>query len=262
MKQFQGLRSMRYQQVYNASLFTNLGSEFIYVTTIWFSLSPNGIGSQPSADPWTITNMQINLSTTSRSADGLSAILSDNVGTDDMVVLGPTNYNFPGGFPGDRQVIFLSTPFRYNPAIGNLLVDVRIFNGAGPLDTHNPAPSFTAYDSPSDEISRVWSTNVASTVADGIDTVGLLSLIQLDPIPSLNAYTSFFGTPTNYIAIEWPTQPTVFVLQSTHDMFNPSGWQDVNTSGVFSNEFFQRYYFPAQSAGSGQFYRLVWPGGQ
>src|SRR5437868_6418271 len=52
---------LRYQQVFNASLFTNVNPNLIYVTTLYVFLAP----SARSAAPWTITNMQINLSATS-----------------------------------------------------------------------------------------------------------------------------------------------------------------------------------------------------
>src|ERR1044071_11828 len=62
--------TMRYQQVYNRSLFTNINPDSIYLTILNF-------GFLSSAAGYTL-KMQINLSTTSKSADGLSAVFSDN----------------------------------------------------------------------------------------------------------------------------------------------------------------------------------------
>src|SRR5262249_50460401 len=64
--------TMRYQQVYNASLFTNLDPGLIYVTTLTFS--PD-ITEKPFLG-WTIPEMQINLSTTPKTADTLSLVFA------------------------------------------------------------------------------------------------------------------------------------------------------------------------------------------
>jgi hypothetical protein len=245
---------MRYQQVYNSSLFTNASYGSIYVTTL-------GFGSEYPGPPpldWIVPSMQINLSTTSKTADNLSLVFAENVGMDDTIVLTPTSYYFPG----NSDTILFNRPFRYTPPLGNLLLDVRIFDGSGdPFPPSDPFPQMQAFNSPTDEVSRVWSTNVNATVASGGDTIGLETLIQLSPIPSLRAYTSYFGTTTNWVAIEWPTQPTTFVLQRSVSVATNPSWQTVSSAGVFSNASFQRYYFPAASAGAAGFYRLVWPSG-
>ena len=123
--------NMRYQQVYNSSLFTNfttLDPSLVYVTslTLYF---PDAGGSVAG---WTAPKMQIDLSTTTNSADKLNSTFSKNVGQDDQVVFGPGSFAFPGSGP-DNWVEF-SRPFRYDPKLGNLLMDVRIFDGSGLAD--------------------------------------------------------------------------------------------------------------------------------
>jgi len=248
--------TIRYQQVYNQSLFTNLYPSLIYVTSLSFTLTSTQRTTAISA--WTIPKMQVNLSTTSKTTDHLSSIFAENVGPDDAVVIGPGSYGFPGSVGADFQVLFFNKPFRYNPAIGNLLLDVRIMDGSGPLDTSNPSPQFMALNSPTDECSRVWATNVSSTTASGIDSVGLATVVQISPVPSLRIYT-YIDNSTNYIALEWPTQPLTFVLQRSLDRVL---WQNTSLTGVFSNSTFQRLWFPASSAGAGAYYRLIWPGGR
>src|ERR1051325_4313452 len=89
----------------------------------------------------TIANIQINLSTTARNPDGLNSIFANNVGFDDTIVFsGALNISSqflgPPTGPKDFDIrIPLSTPFLYNPAAGNLLVDIRNFSGssASPL---------------------------------------------------------------------------------------------------------------------------------
>ena len=236
--------SLRYQQVYNASVFTNVDAEFVYITAFGFRVEPGQF-------PWTVTNMQINLSTTLRSADNLSTNFAENVGTDDAVVFGPERHDFPGW--GAFQIL-LETPFRYDPSMGNLLLDIRIFNGSGPFDGN--MPQLDAQSSPTDECSRVWATNVTDAVATGVDTTGLAGGIQLSSVPSLVIYTSTFNTPTNYVAIEWPSQPSVFQLQQSATLGSGAIWRTVTNATA------PRYYFPLESAGSGAVSRLIWESGQ
>jgi hypothetical protein len=245
--------TVRYQQVYNQSLFTNLDPRLIYLTSLSFSLTSTQL---TSISAWAIPKMQVNLSTTSKTADHLSPVFSQNVGPDDTIVIGPGSYGFPGS-PAP-QVLLFGRPFRYNPALGNLLLDVRILDGSGPLDPVNSSPQLFALRSATDECSRVWSTNINATTADGVDTIALLTTIQMSPVPSLQIYTSYFGSSTDYIAVQWPSQPSTFILQRSLDRV---AWQNAPLTGVFSNETFQGIYFPLSSAGAGAFYRLIWPGG-
>lgn len=256
-----GFSSMRYQQIYNASLFTNVGSDFIYITTLTFHFQLTPVYGRGAA-PWTVTNIQINLSTCTNGADGLNPVFANNVGSDNTVVFGPKSHTFSGGLSGDTQVIPFDRPFHYKPPLGDLLVDIRVFNASGPVNYNFAVPSFDAYASPTDEVSRVWATNVTALSANGSDTTGLLTAIQFSPIPALRIYTSFFGTSTNWVAIEWPTQPTVFVLESSSLSGGSVSWQLLTNAGSGPSAFFQRYYFPVDSTTNSRFYRLVWPSGQ
>ena len=55
-------------------------------------------------------------------------VFSENVGDDDLIVLGPTSYELLGSLGFDVGIGF-DHPFFYNPASGNLLLDFRIFLG-------------------------------------------------------------------------------------------------------------------------------------
>ncbi len=256
--------TMRYQQVYDRSLFTNVDARFIYVSTVAFFI----YGTNHGVYSWTIPSMQVNISTTPRSADSLSRVFSENVGTDDTIVLGPRSFTFS---PPDwyRQVISFDRPFRYNPESGNLLMDVRIFDGSGPHANPfpwDPIPSLWGYNSPTDEVARVWSTNVTAVSADGSDTIGLLTLIQLSAVPSLRAefYPSYAGgSLTNIIKISWPSDPTTFVLQATDRLGANARWHDATNQvfGIPGGDSERAIEIPASSAGPAQFFRLVWPGG-
>jgi hypothetical protein len=255
-----GTNTVRYQQIYAASEFSNAtnggwiyqlnfrdDSERPYDTYVGFNA--------------TLTNVEIRLSTTSRTPDGLSPVFSENVGIDQTLVF--SNFlamssawqAFQQPQPWDIEVQ-LSTAFWYNPAAGNLLMDLQIREGT---DVRDFIPPFDAVDMSGDSVSRVYATSVDAT-SGTTDTVGLVTLITLAPIPSLRAYTSNFGTSTNYIAIRWPTHPTIFVLQSSTSLGPNAFWQTLPNVGG-SNQVFQEYHIPVSSAGSNAFYRLVWRSG-
>jgi hypothetical protein len=234
---------------------------FIYVTTLAFFTAYLAIPPQFGVGSWTVTNMQINLSTTPKNASTLSTNFAQNVGPDDTIVFGPRSLFFAGG-NYISELILLDRPFRYDLRRGNLLLDVRIFVETGGADPPSNTAEMDAYSSPTDETARVWAYDVNATSANGSDTTGLFTVLQFSPVPTLTNYTSTFGTPTNFIVIDWPTQPTVFVLQRSARIGTNALWETLTNAGTGPNASLQRYFFPANSSGSQGFYRLVWPGGQ
>jgi hypothetical protein len=242
--------TMRYQQVCAASLFTKVDPTMIYVTSLTFWPNvPTGYCMD-----WTVPNMQINLSTTSNHVDGLSQVFQENVGADDTAVFGPAAWRFNGS---DRTRIPFDRPFQYDPSKGHLLIDVRVFDGSGQFNAGDATAATWAYNSPTDEVSRVWATNVTALSADGADTVGLHTLIQLSPVPSLSIQMSTLGTPTNYIILKWPTQPTGFDLHRSTRLGSNASWLPVINVLVYSNEAYHTYEFPAPSNQGNGFYRLI-----
>src|SRR5690349_17663570 len=105
----------RFQQVYSSSTFDILnGVGGGTILEISFRVDAS-LGHPFDA---TIPYFQLNLSTTSRSVDGLSSLFDENVGLDDTVVISPgelrINSNGGGGFTSFDIGFFLSTPFEYN----------------------------------------------------------------------------------------------------------------------------------------------------
>jgi hypothetical protein len=120
-----------YQQVYASSLFpspvTITGLEF-YDT------------QSPNSPSWLATgDMSISLSSTPAGPDSLSSTLSSNIGGDNTLVFSG-NLSQPWA-SGDTLVIGLMNPFLYDPAAGNLLMDVNV---AGML------ADFSVMDAPDD----------------------------------------------------------------------------------------------------------------
>lgn len=260
--QQQNLTSIRYQQVYNAvPIFTNITPQVIYVSDLVFYISYTCQG----ASGWTMTNLQVNLSTTSRSAGTLSAVFSENVGADETTVLGPTNYTIPYTPNGERFDLFLDKPFIYIPARGNLLLDIRI-SGAGPFDHY--LPSMEAYSPPNGASnggsSRAWAADVRSTTATLVDNNSLSTAIAMFPIPSLTVqyypYSAMYQA-TNLILLTWPPQPSIFKLQQAFTFGSHVVWRDA-TNEIFAGNLYGNFAkIIAPAAGPMGFFRLVWSNG-
>ena len=170
-----GLPSQRYQQVYAASQFGGGG----LITQIVFRPDA-GAGHAFTS---TLPDMQIDLSTTSAPDDGLSTTFANNVGADDTVVFARGALTLSSAFTGPPSgpkdfdiIITLTTPFLYNPALGNLLLDVRNF-GAG------STCSFDAVNTPGDGVSRVFSTTSVNDTTGSTDSLGLVTGFNIVPEP-------------------------------------------------------------------------------
>src|SRR5436190_6475389 len=119
---------VRCQQVYNAPSFSAVPVGGAFITAIFFRGD-----CSPCWVPF-VTNLQVNLSITSKAADQLSALFAENTGQDETVVTHATNYIPTGhwGLPtcptpsGFGNPINLDVPFYYDPARGNLLLELRV----------------------------------------------------------------------------------------------------------------------------------------
>jgi PEP-CTERM motif len=122
--------SNEYQQVYTSGQFsgpiTITGLEF-------FNTQFNSGATTTGTGTWTFS-----LSTTGADWNTLSATFGSNIGADNTEVFSGDLFQ-PWSF-GDTLVINLTTPFTYNPADGNLLLDVVASssdpNGAIYFDTN------------------------------------------------------------------------------------------------------------------------------
>jgi hypothetical protein len=152
----------------------------------------------------------------------------------------------------DGEHIALSTNFWYDPRAGNLLLDVRLYQGIAPP----PIPPFDAVDVAGDSVSRVWADSVSAT-SGTTDTTGLVTFFAMAPPPTLQTYI----TTTNYMAIRWFAQPSGFVLQQSSSLGSVAVWQSLPGAGG-TNPSGKEYLVPITSAGTGVFFRLAIPGGR
>lgn len=152
------LTSQRYQQAYAASLFAGYDGP---LTITGIAFRPDAVwGGAFSA---TMADIQINLSTTPRALSELTGVFADNLGSDDTIVVGrgslalSSGFTGPAGGPKDFDIqIDLATPFTYDPAAGNLLLDVRNLGGVA-----GDAPSQMVFDAEwfTSDIWRAWTSN-------------------------------------------------------------------------------------------------------
>lgn len=152
---------LRSQQVYEASQFAGFDGPLL-LTRIAFR--PDAADGAPHA--WEVPEVRINLSTTQRAADGLSTTFADNLGSDDTEVyrgalsLATADLAGPGGTRVFDILITFAVPFLYDPARGNLLLDIRSFGDSDVV-------SYDAHNLSGDAISRVFGElDAASGIAD------------------------------------------------------------------------------------------------
>ena len=250
-----GLTSARYQQVYGASQFSAISSNGALITQIFFRLDCVRKFGVARA-----TNVQINLSTTLKAPDNLSPVFAENIGADDTVVSGPGEVPLPGPFefgcpiPFDNGIV-LSTPFFYSPSRGNLLLDVRNFSAGSYFPPpEDPPLKMDAANIPGDSVSRVYAESVTATNATRVDTTGLVTRFEFQPIPQLT-----IDPNANSAVITWPAEPSVFVLQSSESLA-PAAWQTM-TNGIGGDTMIRSFTVSQASSGPNQFFRLVWESG-
>jgi len=169
---------IRYQQVFDARQFVRLNPGGGLINRIAFRGHGPGV-------PFTATvpQLQVNLSTTSKPPDGLSSTFANNVGSDDAQVFsGPlqTAVTFTGDATNFEVVVNFTTPFFYNPAKGNLLLDIR--NSQGAVEVPSNDQELDGTSTSGDSVSRVYNYgDVAATTAgqtggvDEKDTYGLIT---------------------------------------------------------------------------------------
>jgi hypothetical protein len=142
---------VRFMQLIDSSEFSSLPGPVLITS---FAFRPDA--SQPGPASFVSQSNQIFLSTTSRTAATLSPVFADNIGPDQTLalVLGATdifstaNLSGPGNTRQFDIRFPLTTPFRYDPRAGNLLIDFHVTGGASMVsgqfvnvDEYNAAPS-------------------------------------------------------------------------------------------------------------------------
>jgi len=173
--------SFRMQMVFDASQFAGLGGGPGISNSVYgIAFRPDGASTFDVL--YGFGGASVTLSTTLKGPDNLSPVFADNVGADAVTIYNGA-ISFGGGYIPDSnpqpfgQTIPATTPFYYDPARGNLLVDIRAGSGQvlfpGALDAQ-----FVG----SDGVSRVCA-NTAGATAGTPDTLGLVTRFNIAVIP-------------------------------------------------------------------------------
>jgi PEP-CTERM motif len=172
-------QSYNYEQVYSSSAFSGALS----IASIEWSFFPRAGGSS------TVLNgdYEIFLSTTSAAVNGLSSDLSANLGADNSLFF---NGNLGGVDSNPSFTVTGISPFLYDPALGNLLIDIIVnnqdavfnFTGNGYLNS----------DSFGSVTSRAF-VRGAGTTAEHADSSGLVT--------TFNSGTTTVPEPTSLLLI-------------------------------------------------------------
>jgi hypothetical protein len=174
------LSSQRYQQVHWANDFTAISGPH-RITEIRFRLNAT-TSNLPFVQ--TVDHLLLRFSTTPAMPDQLSTVFASNVGPDETVVYsGAAMYSSastaapPGPMPFDISIVF-QNPFTYDPAQGNLLMDV--IREGGPISR-----TFDAHTATGDGVSRMCTNGTvpsSSPTATTSSSLGLVVMFIMEPV--------------------------------------------------------------------------------
>lgn len=241
----------RYQQVYDASQFSAVPLGGGYIVEILFRADCSHCNGN-----CTESNMVANLSTTAKGPDQLSAVFDENLGTNNTRVFGPGQFLADDGcgFPCEssnprafEDPINLGAPFFYDPAKGNLLMELWLDGGDCGMFSNFASDAVTVAG---DSVSRVYGL-MDSTNAIGIDTTGLVTEFFV-VVPSLTA-----SVTTNAVVITWTApQKLIFDFYCADTIGADSNWQVFN--GQIDNfGYYHTVSLPTDSLGRARFFRLL-----
>jgi hypothetical protein len=252
---FSDVRPVRYQQVYDASDFSRVPAGGAFISRIFLRADCGNTGGYLS------TNLQLNLSTTPKGPDQLSALFAENAGADETVVWRRDSHSPPvGGEPPcpatfvNAREFFLDAPFFYDPAKGNLLFDLR---KGGTIHTvgHLESSQLDAQNVLGDSVSRAVAFSLTATTAEIVDSVGLVTAFEFFPTPTLETRYE-----TNHVELSWlwTTQEGTFRLQWADHLDTEQAWSDYPGEAERIGSFTYHVILPVGSLGHRKFFRLFW----
>jgi len=173
-----GRASVRWLHIHDASQFGALsGPSFLTK----FAYRPDTILGQ--SGPRSLT-LRIYASTTSRTVEGISTTFAENLGTNNTLVFDGTVNVTTGNLPGPgntRQfdyVVPFTTPFLYDPAAGNLVLDLQI------EENGSAAPAtFDTVFLPDPAIGRVLAIDSSTATTGTIWADTLVTQFTFEPPP-------------------------------------------------------------------------------
>lgn len=245
---------IRLQQLFEANQFSTLppGGAFL-IAMYWRADCANRL-------PRGFTNSTVKLSTTPRVPDRLSAVFKENTGPDETLVVEqqkvvgfaerPCRFSQSAPF-GVTAQFRLNNPFFYDPARGNLLMDLQTSGADQP--TEATLGLIDAQDEVGDSVSRIAAPGQDPAVASVVDTLGLLTYFEFVPVQSLDVRFE-----TNSVVLTWFPEPRVFKLQMSDRIDAPESWELVSQPPVLALPFNVSVSLPAETLGKTKYFRLFW----
>lgn len=201
---FSVAETMRYQQVYTASQFGTIAGGGGMITAIAFR--PDAVYGY--AFTHTIANIQVDLSTTAAGPGNLSLTFANNVGANDTTVFNgsltlSSAFTGPAGGPKNFDIVIqLTSPFYYNPTMGNLLLDIRDFSSGN--SGGNLIPQLDSTSADPTLVGRVYAFDASATSAPfsfDEDTIGLVTRFTATPVPDSESATWWLLSVTVLVLI-------------------------------------------------------------
>jgi hypothetical protein len=210
-----------FQQVIAASEFARLPPGGAWLTRMFFRPDcPSLYGS-------TVTNLQVRFATTPRRPDALSPVFAENLGPDASLAYSSRSilvgsFNMPPCRVGleTSGELLLNGLFHYDPARGDLLVDIRrdgLEYLAPPFQT--PATRFDAEEVAGDGVSHILTYSRGADTADVVSTAGLVLLFRFDYEPRL-----FVHLTNQALEVRFPLYPLGGRLQVATGLDDATGW--------------------------------------
>jgi hypothetical protein len=174
--------AIEYQQVYSSSEFSG---PMLITSETFYDLYAQMFGGD---DLLFGGNYTFSLSTTSADVNMLGTDLADNLGADDTTVL--TYSASPGGEMFGTDFTFTNTtPFLYNPADGNLLLDITVEDQDNLVNALGN--SYNDADDTGMETSRAYEFTGDATTAVA-DSTGLVTTFETTPVPEPSTFVLAF----------------------------------------------------------------------
>ena len=245
-------RSSRFQQLYDASLFSGLAAGGGWVYSILYRGDPFLTRSFGIAIP----RIQLNLSTVTRSESELSGSFDENTGPDDAVALGPRSLTFAivggngqSGFAGFN----LNHPFFYDPDQGNLLLDYRVYQGGPAVPLFLGGDRLDAFDRLGDGVSSVFAYGQGLPTSGDVTSLGLATLFIIAPMPKIT-----ISLQSSNVLLRYAYRPPGFILQQSAVLGSGASWQPVIGPAI-TNGAEKVVTLPLDVATRARFFRLVLP---
>jgi hypothetical protein len=169
----------RVQLLYEGSHFSFGGASAADISELRFRVNNPGFAFSGTLD------MEVRLSTTSVT-EGLFAgqrLFAANTGADEKIALSRNQVNVSSSYSDSginsfSIVVPLPNGFRYAPAAGNLLVDVRTFGGSG-----SPGlPRFDGVAQAGDGIAMMSAGSPDAAIGSA-ETLGMVAQFTFEPVP-------------------------------------------------------------------------------